>query len=172
MFAFGFGDAARTMNDRASIQLRLRPCLFLLLIVSASCRDPGPERIQPNDNREPAGRLRNGVLTLQLVAREGDWYPDGPDSPSLHVFTFAERGRPAQNPGPLIRVPTGTTLRVSLHSELRDSVLVVYGLHTRPGTANDSIHVEPGGIRDLSFTAGEPGTYFYWGTTTNTAVAD
>jgi FtsP/CotA-like multicopper oxidase with cupredoxin domain len=79
---------------------------------------------------------------------------------------FAEAGKAPQNPGPLIRVPAGTTIKLSVHSALRDSVLVLYGLHTRPGTRHDTVHVAPGATRELSFLAGEPGTYFYWGSTT------
>jgi hypothetical protein len=29
-----------------------------------------------NDNRTPAGQLKNGVLNLQLELREGRWYPE------------------------------------------------------------------------------------------------
>lgn len=129
-------------------------------------------RVAPNDNRTPAGRLENGVLTLQLEATEGRWYPDADNGPSLVMQVFAETGRPPQNPGPLIRVPAGTTIRINVHSALRDSVLVVYGLHTRPGTTKDTIQILPGTTRTVSFLAGEPGTYFYWGSTTGEPVED
>jgi FtsP/CotA-like multicopper oxidase with cupredoxin domain len=134
--------------------------------------DNAPARVVPNDNRVAAGTLANGVLTLHLEAREGRWYPDANDGPSLVVQTFAVEGRPPQNPGPLIRVPAGTMIHLSLHSALRDSVLVVYGLHTRPSTIDDTIQVAPGATRQLAFVAGAPGTYFYWGTTTHQPVAD
>ena len=129
-----------------------------------------PPRVVANDNRVAAGQLEGGVLTLRLEARAGRWYPDGDSGSSLVLQHFAELGRAPQNPGPLIRVPTGTTIKISVHSALRDSVLVLYGLHTRPGTARDTIHVAPGATRELSFSAGEPGTYFYWGSTTNNIV--
>jgi FtsP/CotA-like multicopper oxidase with cupredoxin domain len=51
-------------------------------------------------------------------------------------------------------------------------VLVLYGLHTRPGSIDDTIQVGPGATRRLSFAAGEPGTYFYWGTTSHQAIGD
>ena len=130
------------------------------------------ERVVPNDNRVPAGVLANGVLTLRLEARPGRWYPDGNDGSSLVLPMFAEAGRPPQNPGPLIRIPSGTTIRVALRNMLSDSTLVVYGLMTRPGSAMDTVQVRPGATRELSFTAGTPGTYFYWGTTTHQSVAD
>lgn len=130
------------------------------------------ERVVPNDNRLAAGVLSNGVLRVRLEARPGRWYPDGNDGPSLVMPMFAEVGRLPRNPGPLIRVTTGTTIRVSVRNALSDSTLVVYGLMTRPGSATDTIQVRPGATRELSFTAGAPGTYFYWGTTTHQAVAD
>src|SRR5687767_11243148 len=130
------------------------------------------DRVIPNDNRLAAGVLAKGILTLRLEARLGRWFPDGAQGPSLVMPMFAEAGRPPRNPGPLIRVTTGTTIRVSVKNALADSTLVVYGLMSRPGTLSDTIQVRPGATRELSFTAGAPGTYFYWGSTTGKAVAD
>lgn len=130
----------------------------------------GTPRVVPNDNRTAGGRLENGVLTLALEVREARWYPDGESGPSLVMQMFAESGLAPQNPGPMIRVPAGTKIQLSLRNALRDSTLVVYGLHTRPGTTSDSIQIAPGSTRDVSFAAGEPGTYFYWGTTTHEPV--
>jgi len=151
--------------------LRLR---HAVLVAAVACRaaTQGPERVVPNDNRVAAGTLAHDTLTVHLEAREGRWHPDGDDGPSLKVQIFAERGRPAQNPGPMIRVPAGTTIRLSLHSALRDSTLVVYGLQTRPSALGDTIQVPPQGTRELLFAAGTPGTYFYWATTTHQPVGD
>ncbi len=85
---------------------------------------------------------------------------------------FAEAGRAPQNPGPLIRVPVATTISVTVHSALHDSVLVLYGLHTRPGTTSDTIQIAPGATRTVSFLAEEPGTHFYWGSTTREPVEE
>jgi FtsP/CotA-like multicopper oxidase with cupredoxin domain len=151
-------------------------CLALglgVVLYTSGCQSSqsGPPRVEPNDNRTAAGQLQNGVLTLRLEAREGRWYPDGDSNPNLVLQHFAEAGRALQNPGPLIRVPTGTTIQVSVHNAL-DSALVLYGLHTRPGTMADTIHVAPRATRELRFPAGEPGTYFYWGSTTGNPVED
>ena len=129
------------------------------------------DRVVPNDNRVAAGALRNGVLTLTLDAREGTWFPDGNDGPSLTLPMFAEAGRAPRNPGPLIRVQSGTTIRVSVRNSLRDS-LVVYGLHTRPSALSDAIRIPPGTTQQVSFPAGAPGTYFYWATTTHRILDD
>jgi len=125
------------------------------------------DRVVPNDNRVAAGVLRNGVLTLHLEARDGLWFPDGKDGPSLTLPMFAEVGHAPQNPGPLIRVPAGTTIHVSVRNSYRGSALVLRGLRPRPGAIDDTVQVAAGATRRISFIAGMPGTYFYWGTTTN-----
>src|SRR5690348_14312033 len=40
-------------------------------------------RIQANSNRESAGKLENGILTLHLELRQGDWYPEAETGPSM-----------------------------------------------------------------------------------------
>lgn len=144
----------------------------LALVVAAFARHSvgSTDRVIPNDNRVAAGVLRNGVLTLRLEAREATWYPDGAAGPSLVLPMFAEVGRAARNPGPMIRVAAGSKIHVSVHNALRDSVLVVYGLHTRPSALDDTIQVPVGATREISFAAGAPGTYFYWGTTTHKPI--
>ena len=143
----------------------------LIMFAAFACRTPGGEaRAVPNDNRVAAGTLDDSVLTLRLEAREARWHPDGDDGPSLVMPMFAEAGGQPQNPGPLIRVPAGTTIRVSVTNTLRDSTLVVHGLGTRPITLTDTFQIAPGATRERSFIAGEPGTYFYWGSTTREAI--
>ena len=95
--------------------------------------------ILSNDNRRPAGRLRNGVLTVRLEARSGTWYPEGSDGLPRAVAAFAEEGRPLQNPGPLIRVPAGTEVRISLRNSLRFR-LTLYGLAERRGNRRHAQH--------------------------------
>src|SRR5688500_18147420 len=84
--------------------------LFLLTAISttlSSCPAlPSPPRnaAVPNDNRVRAGTLQGGVLTLRLVAQRAAWRPDGPSGCALGVHAFAEEGKQATTPGPLIRV--------------------------------------------------------------------
>src|SRR5262245_53568054 len=119
-------------NRGRSVAMRCAEvCLTIVALVA--CRSNAVDRARPNDNRAAAGIARDGVLTLQLEAREATWYPDGDGGPSLQLPMFAEVGHAAQNPGPMIRVPAGTTIALSVHNALRNSTLVVYGLHTRPG---------------------------------------
>ena len=131
---------------------------------SIASAEPTAPTISINDNRWPAGRLENGVLTLRLEARDGMWYPEGERGPGLPVAAFAEEGGPLQNPGPLIRVPAGTDVRVTLRNSLAKP-LTVFGLGQSRGLAGDTIRVEPGDVREVQFTATEPGTYYYAGKT-------
>ena len=149
-----------------------RTALLLLIAISASS-PPSSSRDAPrasfNDNRHAAGTLRNGVLTLQLDAGVANWQPDGPTGPHLDVQAFAERGRAVQIPGPLIRVPTGTQLRISLRNRL-DRQVIVRGLYDR-GSQPDSISLPAGETREVHFNATTPGTFFYWGRTTDVSTA-
>ena len=151
------------MTEAWQVLRRLAYWTCLGLAVSA-CRPAvrHEARVIPNDNRAPAGSLRDGILTLRLEAREARWYPDGEGGPSIVMQFFAEAGKQPRNPGPLIRVPDGTTIRVSVRNSLHDSTLVVYGLATRPSPLDDTMQVAPGQTRERSFAAGKPGTYFYW----------
>ena len=151
---------------------RLALLVLLALSVPVACRGRAAvvAAAQPNDNRTPAGELRDSVLTVRLEAREARWSPDGDSGPSLVLPMFAEVGGPPRNPGPLLRVRAGTTIRVSVHNALRDSTLVVYGLGTRPSGPTDTLQIAPGATGERTFLAGEPGTYFYWGSTTGRPI--
>src|SRR5262249_42442701 len=122
---------------------------------------PVPETIAANDNRRPAGRLEHGVLSLALQVRAGAPRPEEDGGPGLRALAFAEVGQPLQVPGPLIRVPQGTEVRVSLRNPL-DSTLTVYGLGARPLPSDSGIVLHPGETREVRFRAATPGTYFYW----------
>jgi FtsP/CotA-like multicopper oxidase with cupredoxin domain len=129
-------------------------------------RAAAPERIQTHDNEQAAGSLKAGVLRLQLDTRMGTWYPHGATGPSAEMVAFGEVGRPLQIPGPLIRVPAGTDVIVSITNSLADSTLTVHGLVSRPAPAgaSDTVTVAPGATREVKFRLDVPGAYYYWGT--------
>ena len=127
--------------------------------------------VAANDNHTPAGQLRNGILRLQLELRGGRWYPEDEGGPYRDIYAFAEAGHAPQSPGPLIRVPQGTRLQITLHNKL-PLAAIVHGLHNHPGDANDSVRLAPGEARILDFSAGAPGTYLYWATTSGKAITD
>lgn len=122
-------------------------------------------RVVLNDNVEPAGAFRNGELDLNLEVRLGRWYLLGHDSEPGEVLAFAEPGRPPLIPGPMIRVPLGTRVRVTIRNPF-DSTLVVHGLSARRQEPLDSLVVPGHGVARSEFVADAVGSYFYWGTTT------
>ena len=140
----------------------------LLVLGSIGCgrattSEVSATRIAPNDNRTSGGQLQNGTFRISLEARTGQWQPEGGEGKSLDVAAWAEAGKPMQNPGPLIRVPEGTEVRASLRNTLAKP-LTVYGFGATRGTT-DSITLEPGASREVSFTATTAGTYYYAGKT-------
>jgi len=151
----------------------LSRAVLLAGLATASFVAPAPAGIQPatdhssalpvvaaNDNRAPAGVLRKDTLRLNLVVQMGRWYPEAADGPFVDVAVLAEAGRSPRIPAPLIRVPTGTTIVASIRNTLPDSVVWLRGLMTRPG-APDSVPVNPGESKTLTFSAGSPGSYLY-----------
>ena len=131
---------------------------------------PTAERIVSNDNRVPAGHLRKGVLSVSIEARTGVWEPGGAGGPKITVAAFAEAGRPLQNPGPLLRVPLGTTIRASVTNRLT-APLWIYGMGRTRGYASDTFDIAPGATREITFQPDAPGTFYYSGRTSRGPVS-
>jgi FtsP/CotA-like multicopper oxidase with cupredoxin domain len=136
----------------------------LSIVATAADAQPSPARISSNDNRVAAGSLRNNVLTVTLELRNGRWYPEADNGASVDIQAFAEAGKAPSNPGPLLRVPEGTELHVTLRNQLSLTARVL-GLATRPMPSADPIVLAAGRDTTIRFIAGAPGTYFYWATT-------
>ena len=130
-----------------------------------------PDRIAANDNRHPAGTLRDGKLELKLEVVNAEWFPEAESGPSVVMQAFREDGRAPEIPGPMIRVPEGTEIHITLRNSLPDSEVVVHGLHTRPAISDDVVKIPAGATREVTFQSGPPGTYFYWATTTKKPLA-
>jgi len=144
-----------------------------LLGVAGVHRPPaatGPA-IRLNDNRTPAGTLAQGVLTIALEARLGDWHPLGADKPGVSIFAFGEAGKPLQDPGPLLRVSVGTEIRARITNRT-SAPLVVHGLARRRVAVMDTLVVPPGETRDARFVADAEGTYYYWASTRGESFED
>jgi FtsP/CotA-like multicopper oxidase with cupredoxin domain len=138
--------------------------VWLIAPRQADERVVGAERAVSNDNRRPAGTLRDGVLTVHLEVRDVDWRPDGDDAPGIVVHAFAERGKRATIPGPIVRVAEGATVAARVSNSLASGTLVVRGLSTRGMRGvQDTLQVPAGATREVRFIAGAPGTYFYSG---------
>jgi FtsP/CotA-like multicopper oxidase with cupredoxin domain len=136
-------------------------------LILAGGRAAPPESAIANDNRVAAGLLANGVLTLQLEAREVTWYPESESGVGIPVFAFGESGKRAMIPGPMIRVRVGTDVKVSIRNTL-PKALRLHGFNGR-SAGLDTIVLAPGAEHSARFTASAPGTFFYWGRTTQTA---
>jgi len=130
---------------------------------------PVATRAVPNDNRAAIGVLANGMLTVRLVARPAAWYPDGRDGCGLTVHAFAEEGKAPRIPGPLLRVPAGTELRVTIRNAL-DKPIWIRGLEDRSVERLDSVAIAVNASREFRYRATVPGTYFYWGGDVDAAV--
>jgi FtsP/CotA-like multicopper oxidase with cupredoxin domain len=107
--------------------------------------------------------LSEGGLTVELEIREGAFYPEDESGPSLQVFAFGERGQQLQIPGPMIRVPQDTRIHATIHNLIGRDVLI-HGMHSRPGKNDDTFEVSSGATREVTFTTGAPGAYYYWAT--------
>ena len=142
-------------------------------LAGADQGSPQVETIAINDNRTAAGSLQGTTLTVRLETREGEWYPDADNDPGVKVLAFALEGGPLQIPGPLIRVTEGTEVRAFIRNRLEKEPLVIHGLYTRPASSNppEPLTIDPGQTREIRFLAGAPGTYYYWGATSNAALA-
>jgi FtsP/CotA-like multicopper oxidase with cupredoxin domain len=126
---------------------------------------PAEDEIIVNHNRIPAGRVDNGVLNVQLELRSGTWHPEAEDGPPLFVQAFGEAGLAAQIPGPMLRMPEGTTVHVTVTNKLKMKA-TVYGLNTRPCDAAAGVEIPSGESHEFTFAAGASGTYYYWARTT------
>jgi manganese oxidase len=116
--------------------------------------------IQANENRLPAGALADDTLKISLVVSMARWYPEAEDGPHVDVAAFSEEGKVPMIPGPLIRVPIGTTISATVRNRLGDSTIWVRGLESRPAKP-DSVAVAPGAAHTFTFKVTSPGTYFY-----------
>lgn len=140
--------------------------LALVVTSAAAIRTDVPSpaplpRVEANDNRVAAGKIMRDTLRLRLSVVRARWFPEADAGPFVDVIALAEEGKAPQIPGPMIRVPEGTVIDLTLHNALEDSTLHVAGLYTRPADEKDTVLVAPGARTHLTFAAGAAGTYFY-----------
>src|SRR4051794_18174288 len=116
------------------------------------------ERVVANDNRQPSGILRGGTLEVTLEIRNGNWYPASDSGANTEIQAFAEAGKQLVNPGPLIRVPEGTELHITLRNTL-DKAARVYGFVTRPDNDDEGTVVAANSEKTFRFKTGVAGNY-------------
>lgn len=139
----------------------LLACALASSALPTSVRAESLPSVTINDNRTPAGTLSGGVLKLNLEMREGIWHPLEENGDAIKIFAFAETGKELSAPAPLVRVPEGTRLEISIKSMISVPA-TLHGMHERPGSAKDVVVIQPGETKQISFLAGKPGTYSYW----------
>ena len=154
------------------------PVLTAFLLASATLMQesvvpPGPRDALPrplatapiaqvNDNRRPAGSFAGGTLTLRLDIVEAAYQPEGEHDPVVRILAFAEPGQAPVVPGPLLRAPVGTMVRLILRNR-SDSAIVLGGLRHSMPQERDTVNIAAGATREISFRLAKVGNFFYWG---------
>src|SRR6185503_16178667 len=137
-------------------------------VVPPAPREPLPRPVpnapltHVNDNRRAAGSLSGGTLTLSLDIVEAAYQPEGEHDPVVRVLAFAEAGQTPQIPGPLLRAPVGTLVRLTLRNR-SDSAVMIGGLRPSMPADRDTVHVAAGATREITFRLDKVGNFFYWG---------
>ena len=116
---------------------------------------------QVNDNRQPAGTLSNGRLTLSLDVVESAFQAEGDHDPVVRALAFAETGKAPQIPGPLLRAPLGTAVHLTVRN-LSDSAVMLGGLRQSLPAGRDTLHIAAGATREITFRLDKVGNFFYW----------
>jgi FtsP/CotA-like multicopper oxidase with cupredoxin domain len=138
---------------------RVARCLALLTLATPlNAQTP----ITPNDNRIPAGTLKDGTLTINLEIKRAMWYPDGYDMPGISVLAFAETGKAPSVPGPLLRAPVGTRVHARITNTLTDSTISVFGLNGNR-KRDDATRIKPGETIESTTLLDSVGSFFYRG---------
>ena len=138
-------------------------------IAASAAAQPSIRTISVNDNRQPAGVLTGNILVARMYVDQGEWRPEEIDGPALAVAAFGEEGSALMIPGPLLRVPAGTTITIQVRNALAER-LDVHGFVTHPADQDPAISIAPGETRQIRFAAGSPGIYHYWGTTNGSTL--
>jgi manganese oxidase len=138
-----------------------------------------PGAVVYDDYREGAGRMVDGVLHIHLVSHEVEWRPRGERTTALVAHAFSADGGQPQLPAPMIRVPSGTPVEVTVTNGL-EKTLVLRGLNDRgaappdpgpdpsplpPHFRDESLRLESGETGTVRFTPTRPGSFIYYGRT-------
>ncbi len=125
--------------------------------------------IAANDNTVAGGHVEGHTLHLDLVARRGLWYPDGPGTLGLPIEAFGEATGPLRIPGPLLRAPVGTRVVATIHNELSHD-LTVRGLAAPADALTTVLHVPRGATRRVTFVLDRAGAFGYYGSDTGETI--
>jgi len=90
--------------------------VFAFVLVGAIF-NASPATVRPNPNTKRAGVLHDGALTVTLEAKRSLWRFSA-TRPPMTIEAFSDAGTPPLMPGPFIRVPAGTELRLTIRNSL------------------------------------------------------
>lgn len=142
--------------------MRLTLISFLAMVAGVTAfappRRPAPAALMPNANERTAGSLHSDVLAVDLDAVIASWPTPGTATRGATVLALAERGKAPSLPAPLIRVPAGTLVRVSVRNTLAERI--TFFLPTA-SAADDSMTVAPGEVAEIAVRATSPGNFIY-----------
>lgn len=126
-----------------------------------------------NNNRVAmgGGRLAGKTLTAALDIVEAAYQPEGEHDPVVRILAFAEPGKAPTVPGPLLRAPVGTTVRLTIHNRT-DSALFMSGLRRSLPAPKDTVQLAPGATREVVFELDRTGNYFYWAALKGLSASD
>ena len=128
-------------------------------------------RAAVHQNLAAAGRRSGSTMRLALDVVESAWKPEGQGDAEVPILAFAERGQSPLVPGPLIRVPQGTAVILTLRNR-SDSALVIGGLRRDTKGVVDTVQLAAGAVRELRFTLNTSGLTSYWGAFAGTTPDD
>jgi FtsP/CotA-like multicopper oxidase with cupredoxin domain len=79
----------------------------------------------------------------------------------MKIYAFAEEGGAPEVPGPLIRLPEGAEIHLTVRNLLPVKA-VLHGFHSHPGDEKSIDELAPNETQEWKFTPGAPGTYEYY----------
>ena len=142
--------------------------LPLALAAALCCTHPAsrpavPDAVTPSMRPAAAGTLRDGALTVHLVATTARWHPAADDGPAVEVPAFGEEGKAPSVPGPLVRVQVGTHVTATVRNALADTLIVRWMCSQRCDKTNQ-LRVAPGTTASIASVAAVSGAFVYWAT--------
>jgi FtsP/CotA-like multicopper oxidase with cupredoxin domain len=136
--------------------------LLITAILLAATKPAPLPRATLEDYRVPAGTRIGDTLRASFTLQEVGWRPEGAKGADLKAYAFVETGKAPRVPGPLLRAPAGTVMRITLRNALGVSMMV-YGLNDHAaGKSADSVLLAPSATRTVTFTVNAAGTYYYY----------
>lgn len=130
-----------------------------------ACSSTSPPFVQPNDLQHSAGMVVGDTVRVSLVAQVARWRPDTTSEHWVLAETFGEEGSAPSIPGPLIRLPAGGRLALTVRNTLSDTLLLI-GLGARVRVVEgDTLRVAPGASRSFNLPALPRGTWAWAGAT-------